>query len=109
MEVTYGSATSAGSVRANNEDRIQFVRLDEAEERLQRGVLAVLADGAGGHGFGEIASQLAVDTVVRRFQEGPGDSTPNQLLWRMFNDANLAVYDQGMVSKEAANAGWRRP
>jgi serine/threonine protein phosphatase PrpC len=99
MEVTYASATSAGSVRTNNEDRIQFVRSEEGEERLQRGVLAVLADGAGGHGFGEVASQLAVDTVVRLFGESPADATPNQLLWRTFNAANLAVYDQGMTQQ----------
>src|ERR1017187_10333342 len=99
MEVTYGSATSAGSVRKNHQDNLQFVRPDEAEERLQRGVLAVLADGAGGHGFGEVASQLAVDTVVRLFGEAPADATPNQLLWRMFNAANLVVYDQGMAQQ----------
>jgi serine/threonine-protein kinase len=97
MEVTYGSATSAGSVRKNNEDRIEFARPEDAEDRLQRGVLAVLADGAGGHGFGEVASQLAADTVVQRFREASAEATPNQLLWRMFNDANLAVYDLGMA------------
>jgi len=47
MEVTYGSATSAGSVRTNNEDRMHFVCPEDDEERLRRGVLAVLADGAG--------------------------------------------------------------
>jgi len=62
-------------------------------------VLAVLEDGAGGHGFGEVASQLSVDTVARLFGEIPADASPNQLLWRMFNAANLAVYDQGMAQQ----------
>jgi serine/threonine protein phosphatase PrpC len=99
MEVTYGSATSVGSVRTNNEDRMHFVRPEDAEQRLKRGVLAVLADGAGGHGFGEVASQLAVTTLVRCFEEAGGDEAPNPLLWRMFNAANLAVYDQGMIQQ----------
>ena len=96
MEITYGSATSAGAVRANNEDCVGFSRPGEGEERQQRGAVAVLADGAGGHGFGEVASQLAVEAVVRCFSEAAAELTPNQVLWRAFNQANLAVYDEGV-------------
>ena len=96
MEVTYGSATSAGAVRSNNEDSLAFVSPEDLDERRGRGVLAVIADGAGGHGFGEVASKLAVETVVRCFRESSLETTPNQVLWRAVNDANLAVYDQGM-------------
>ena len=96
MEVTYGCATSAGTVRQNNEDSLDFLYPQEEEERLRRGILAVLADGAGGHGFGEVASKLAVETSLRSFGQSADDLSPNQVLWRMFNAANLAVYDEGM-------------
>jgi serine/threonine-protein kinase len=96
MELSYGSATSAGTVRANNEDSFDFVCPAEAEERLRRGAVAVLADGAGGHGFGEVASKLAVETSIRCFREVTPELSPNQVLWRMFNEANLAVYEEGM-------------
>ena len=35
-------------------------------------VCCVLADGAGGHGAGDVASQAAVSTVLRSFAERPG-------------------------------------
>lgn len=99
MEVTCGFATSPGSVRTNNEDSAVFAVPADAEERRDRGILAVLADGAGGHGFGEIASRLAVDTAERWFRRAELSAPPNQILWRAFSEANLAVYDQGMLTK----------
>lgn len=105
MELTYGSATSAGTVRQNNEDSLAYAYPEDEEERLRRGVLAVLADGAGGHGFGEIASKMAVEAVARCFGQASHELSPNQVLWRMFNEANLAVYDEGM---RRPSAGERR-
>jgi len=99
MEVTFGFATSPGAVRTNNEDNAVLIIPDDEEERRARGILAVLADGAGGHGFGEIASKLAVETAERCFRQAELTQTPNQVLWRAFSDANLAVYDQGMLQE----------
>ena len=99
MEVTYGFSTSPGTVRTNNEDNGSFVVPGDEEERRSLGIFAVLADGAGGHGFGEVASKLAVETVERCFRAAELDQTPNQLLWRAFTDANLAVYDRGMLQQ----------
>lgn len=96
MELSYGAATSAGTTRQNNEDSLDFLCPQDQEERLRRGAVAVLADGAGGHGFGEVASKLAVETCLRCFRDTSPELSPNQILWRMFNDANLAVYDEGM-------------
>ncbi|HEX4347147.1 MAG TPA: protein kinase [Vicinamibacterales bacterium] len=61
-----------------------------------RGAVALLADGVGGHGAGEVASEMAVETALRTFHDANPTATDNQLLWRMFNAANLAVYDDGM-------------
>jgi len=99
MEVTYGFSTSPGTVRTNNEDNGSFVVPGDEEERRSRGILAVLADGAGGHGFGEVASKLAVETAEHCFRAAELEQTPNQLLWKAFSDANLAVYDRGMLQQ----------
>jgi PPM family protein phosphatase len=49
-----GSATSAGRVRAQNQDRSLII--DDA--------LFIVADGMGGHVGGEVAAQVAVDTFA---------------------------------------------
>jgi serine/threonine protein phosphatase PrpC len=99
MEVIYGFSTSPGNVRTNNEDITAFVSPKDEEERRSRGILALLADGAGGHGFGEVASKLAVESAERCFVEAKLDQTPNQVLWKAFTDGNLAVYDKGMLQQ----------
>lgn len=54
-KIAFASATHQGLVRNNNEDSIAF------DDGLG---LLVLADGMGGHNAGEVASKIAVDTVL---------------------------------------------
>lgn len=56
MQIASGGVTSVGRVRANNEDCFRIV------EPLN---LFVLSDGMGGEAHGEIASALAVETIVK--------------------------------------------
>jgi PPM family protein phosphatase len=61
LQIASGGATDVGMVRTNNEDSYQLVpALD----------LFVLADGMGGEAHGEVASSLAVETVVKHCLEG---------------------------------------
>ena len=94
MKITYAELSSTGPVRPHNED---FVKFWEADEGRTRGAISLLADGVGGQDSGEIASRLAVETALRVFRDADPAATDNQLLWRMFNAANLAVYDAGMA------------
>ena len=100
MELSYASLSSTGPVRPKNEDFIAFFQPSDVEEQRARGAVAVLADGVGGQGHGDIASRLAVETAVRCFQDGHGNLLPKQALWRMFTAANMAVYDQSMAGRE---------
>jgi len=102
MDVTYGELSSAGSVRPHNEDTVLFWQPADADQRRTRGVIAILADGVGGQGYGEVASQLAAQTALKTFQDAPPDTPLSGLLWKMFNDANLAVYDRGMTQRATA-------
>ena len=60
MQIVSGGVSSVGRVRANNEDSFKIV------EALN---LFVLSDGMGGEAHGEIASALAVETVVKHCLE----------------------------------------
>ncbi len=48
---------------------------------LESGACWVLADGLGGHGGGEIASDIAVETVLEAFQTTPDYSTESLLAY----------------------------
>jgi serine/threonine protein phosphatase PrpC len=64
--IEWGCRTDAGRVRANNED--SFGCAPELD-------LFVLSDGMGGLEFGQVASRLAVDTILAHCREARRDSS----------------------------------
>jgi serine/threonine protein phosphatase PrpC len=98
MKLTYAGVTTAGTVRTNNEDSLQFWQPATIEEMRARGAVAILADGVGGHGSGEVASRLACENALNVFKSAASNLTPSRLLFQMFSAANLAVYEAGMNS-----------
>src|SRR6202042_3093340 len=96
VKITYAELSSIGPVRPHNEDFLKFWEAEIEQAMKTRGAISLRADGGGGHGDGEIASRLAVETALRVFQDADPATTDNQLLWRLFNAANLAVYDAGV-------------
>jgi serine/threonine protein phosphatase PrpC len=96
VKLTYAQLSLTGPVRPQNEDCLGFWDSADENEQATRGAIAIVADGLGGHGNGEVASQLAVETAIRTFCEAAPATTDNQLLSRIFKAANLAVYDAGM-------------
>ena len=65
VRIVSGGATDVGQVRSNNEDCFRLVQsLD----------LFVLSDGMGGEAHGEIASALAVETVVKHCVEAESNA-----------------------------------
>jgi serine/threonine protein phosphatase PrpC len=65
-----GWVTDRGMVRSNNEDSLAAVTLNEATNNAAQSVgLYAVADGMGGHEAGEVASKIAVRTVIRKLME----------------------------------------
>jgi protein phosphatase len=73
-EIIASVSSDAGCVRSSNEDACRVVQPGDAGARHARGVLAIVADGMGGHAAGEVASQLAVDTIHREYYASEGDA-----------------------------------
>ncbi len=74
--------------RANNEDRITYCYSREA-------LLMVIADGMGGHHYGEVAAQIAVQTLADNFQREarPTLADPFHFLQKGMTNAHRAIFD----------------
>ena len=74
--------------RANNEDRLAHCYSRDA-------LLMVVADGMGGHYYGEIAAQIAVQALVESFQREatPAILDPFLFLQKAMTNAHRAIID----------------
>jgi protein phosphatase len=86
------SATShPGQSGKNNEDRYSVSAFELENEQRTPSVLAVIADGIGGHRAGEVAAELAVNTISQVVAEGD-PSQPMETLHNAVIQASRAIY-----------------
>jgi serine/threonine protein phosphatase PrpC len=100
MDLTYAQVSVTGPVRQKNEDCVGFWQPDKPELVRTVGIAALIADGVGGTGRGEVASQLAVQTALNAFKGIVAETEPADLLRAIFNEANKLVYDASMHHHE---------
>jgi PPM family protein phosphatase len=89
--------TDNGNVRQNNEDAARFVRPTNVNLRKEKGFLAILADGMGGHASGEVASNLAVDHISKLYYRTK--DTGLLYLAKLFNEANSLIYHASLKNQ----------
>lgn len=94
-----------GRQRQNNEDRLRVSGLARAHTPEQPLLLAVLADGMGGHQAGEVAAELAV-TKVEEYVIEHGDTLPPiPLLVEALRYASQVIYTQGQRNPDQSGMG----
>jgi serine/threonine-protein kinase len=87
--------TSNGVVRDHNEDFIAFWQPDDFEQLQGIGSLAVLADGVGGLGNGEIASRMAAETALEIFKGTKADTPAADAIRQIYNEASVRIFQAG--------------
>jgi len=93
MRLEVASLSHIGQVRQRNEDAMGYFEPAEPQVLDGKGSLFIVADGMGGHRGGEIASQLAVDTILEAYYAS-GESDPAKALDFAFRKANEAIIEK---------------
>ena len=83
-------ATHPGLRGKANEDRYSVTAYHSSSEDPTPSVLAILADGIGGHRAGEIAAQLAIDNISKFIANSPPDR-PTLVLTQAFIHTNQLI------------------
>ncbi len=103
-DLIVGFQTHAGEKGKNNEDRATVVSYRPASGDKGNLVLAIVADGIGGKRSGEVASQIAIDTIPAVFDQTDSASYLD-LLTRGFVNASKAIARQVTSNPEHEGMG----
>lgn len=91
-----------GKVRQVNEDQAWSGTLDDGV------TVAIVADGMGGHRAGDVASRLAVDSIVASIQgwkRDEVDSDKSELVREWIRKANEVVFETASLNEQYHNMG----
>ena len=95
MQIELASCSYQGG-RDYNEDSVCYLEQDGV-------CVAVVADGLGGHGGGQIASSIVTNCLTRSFMEDP--EIDEDYIRHLFDKANTLVVDEQTLSLEMKSTG----
>src|ERR1039457_234951 len=94
MKVKCYQVSSIGAVRDHNEDFVVFWEPQDFEARQGIGSIAILADGVGGIGNGEVASRTAAEAAIETFQQSKPDSPPADEIRQIYETASAKIFEK---------------
>ncbi len=80
LRLDVAQLTDVGRKRPHNEDNMAYVIPKDPQVMARKGALFIVADGMGGHAAGEVASEIAVDTVSNAYYQDDSDDVAVSLL-----------------------------
>ena len=102
--LTVTAVSHPGMTRKNNEDRYAVSAYTTPGEHALPSVLAVVADGIGGHRAGEVAAEIAVETICADIARSDA-SQPVQTLREAIVHAGQAISEMAATDAELEGMG----
>src|SRR5215469_1863826 len=93
LRLDVAQLTDVGRRREHNEDNMAFVIPKDSQVMASKGALFIVADGMGGHAAGEVASEIAVDTVSNMYYQEDSADVAVSLL-RAIKRANTSIHQR---------------
>ena len=93
LRLDVAQLTDVGRKREHNEDNMAYVIPKDPQVMARKGALFIVADGMGGHAAGEVASEIAVDTVSNAYYQDENDDVQTSLL-QSIRRANAAIHQR---------------
>lgn len=93
LRLDVAQLTDVGRRREHNEDNMAYVIPKDHHVLAAKGALFIVADGMGGHAAGEVASEIAVDTVSNVYYMDDNIDVAGPLL-QAIKRANAAIHQR---------------
>ncbi len=99
LTLDVGTRTDIGRKRAVNEDNVTSIVPGDFQTMTRKGALFVVADGMGGHTQGDVASELAVNTIRDTYYQDTSDDIATSLR-KAVERANLVIFERNEAQPE---------
>jgi serine/threonine protein phosphatase PrpC len=104
LRLDVAQLTDVGRKRPHNEDNMAYVIPLDEKVMMKKGALFIVADGMGGHAAGEVASEIAVDTVSRVYYEDDNEDVAVSLV-QAIKRANALIHQRAAENMTRSGMG----
>ncbi len=104
LRIDVAQLTDVGRKREHNEDNMAYVIPKDPQVMTKKGALFIVADGMGGHAAGEVASEIAVDTVSNVYYQDDSDDVAVSLL-HAIKRANTSIHQRAAENMSRIGMG----
>ncbi len=104
LSLSVAQRTDVGRKRLHNEDSVAHIVPKDPVIMARKGALFIVADGMGGHAAGEVASEIAVNTVCNAYYQD-ADEDVGSALERAIKSANSLIYQRASESSTQQGMG----
>ncbi|EFH86524.1 Stp1/IreP family PP2C-type Ser/Thr phosphatase [Ktedonobacter racemifer] len=104
LRLDVAQLTDVGRRRPHNEDNMAYVIPKDAQMMAKKGALFIVADGMGGHAAGEVASEIAVDTISKVYYQDDRDDVAESLVYAI-KRANTSIHQRAAESVMRSGMG----